>query len=55
MKNLFAKKLKELRQEKLLSQSDISKEFNVSKQTVSAWKKGLQETDFDTLIKIVKF
>lgn len=55
MKNKFCVQLKYLRNEAGLSQNELAKVFNVSKQTVSAWEKGLQETDFDTLIKLARY
>ena len=55
MKSEFAKQLKYLRNEAGISQNELAKVFNVSKQTVSAWEKGLQETDFNTLIKIANY
>jgi len=55
MENLFAKRLKELRVENNLSQNDMAKEFNVRGQTISAWENGLQETNFDTLIKLALY
>lgn len=55
MKSEFAKQLKYLRIEAGISQNELAKAFNVSKQTVSAWEKGLQETDFNTLIKIANY
>lgn len=55
VKSEFAKQLKYLRIEAGLSQSQLAEIFNVSKQTISAWENGLQETDLNTLIKIANY
>lgn len=55
MKHLFGVKIKELRETKGLSQVDLSSALKVTKQTISAWEKGLQETDFSMLIVIAKY
>jgi len=54
MQNLFSTRIKELRESEGISQIALSKILNNSRQTISAWEKGLQETDFDTLISIAK-
>lgn len=51
----FAEQLKFLREDEGLSQNDFAKLLNISKQTVSAWERGAQETDYETLIKIALF
>ena len=53
VENKFAVRLKELRGE--LSQNQLAEVFNVKSQTISAWETGIQETDFDMLIKIAKY
>ncbi|MCL2862397.1 MAG: helix-turn-helix domain-containing protein [Firmicutes bacterium] len=55
MKSLFDEKIKEFRDYKNLSQGDLANIFNVTRQTVSAWENGIQETDFSTLINLAKF
>ena len=55
MESLFGLRVRELRETHELSQLQLAKEFHVTKQTVSAWEKGLQETDFSMLIEIAKF
>jgi len=55
MDNKFSERVKELRDDRELSQGDLALEFKVTRQTVSAWEKGIQETDFDTLIKLAEF
>jgi len=55
MQNSFGTRIKELRESKNISQITLSKALNVSRQTISAWEKGLQETDFDMLINIATY
>lgn len=55
MKNTFGSRIKELRESKGLSQIEFAKNFNVTKQTISAWEKNLQETDFNMLIEIALY
>ncbi len=53
--NKFKIVLKELRNEKGLSQKQLSKELGVLERTISYWESGSRECDFDTLILISKF
>ncbi len=53
--NKFSNVLKELREEKKLSQIQFAKEFNVSQTTISGWETGYREPDFNTLIEIAKY
>lgn len=55
MKHLFGIRIKELRESKGLSQVELADIFCVTKQTISAWEKNIQETDFTLLIAIAKF
>ena len=55
MINTFGKKLKELRLEKKLTQEILSKDLNVSFNTISDWELKKHEPDFDMLIKIAKY
>lgn len=52
---LFGIRLRELRQEKNLSQKDFAVFFNVRQSTIADWERGIMETDFETLAKIAKF
>lgn len=52
MKNEFAKKLKELRTEKGMTQKQLAQAANVLERTVSHWENGSRECDFDTLLKL---
>ncbi|WP_027364795.1 helix-turn-helix domain-containing protein [Desulfotruncus alcoholivorax] len=45
----FAKRLKELRLEKEISQEDFGKIFNLSKSTISLYESGKREPDYITL------
>jgi len=51
---MFAKRLKELRTEVGLSQNQLAKRLNVSKQNISDWENGKSETSFELLIKIAE-
>lgn len=53
--NKFKSVLKELRNEKGLSQKQLAKELGVLERTISYWESGSRECDFDTLILIAKF
>lgn len=48
-------RIKELRQEKGLSQGDLAKHFGISQQTVSSYEKGIREPDITTLKKLADF
>lgn len=49
---MFAIRLKELRQNRNLSQKELAEILNVSTGTVGNWEVGLREPDFQTLTKI---
>lgn len=51
----FGQKLKELRNEKNLTQLQLAEIFNVSKTTICQWETCKQEPDFDKLTAISKF
>ena len=50
----FGKRLKELRQEKELSQRELSEQTGISKSTIGRWELGL-EPAFPYVIHIAKF
>jgi transcriptional regulator with XRE-family HTH domain len=52
---MFSKRLKELRLEKKLLQSQLATELNVDRTTIIKWESGQNQTDFATLIKIADF
>lgn len=53
--NNFHNILKELREEKGISQTQFAKEFNVRQTTVSGWETGYREPDYNTLIELAKY
>ena len=54
-KNVFGKKLKQLRIEKGLSQQKLGEIFGFCNQTISFWENGSREPDLDTLIQIAHY
>lgn len=55
MKNIFAIRLKELRQEKGIGQIELAKNLEVSKGIISLWENGQREPNMYSLIKLAKF
>ena len=51
----FAERLKELRIEKELTQTQLAKELQVSQRSISSWETGFRQPDFDTLKALAKF
>lgn len=51
----FGKRLKELRREKGLTQSQLAKVFNVSRVTITHWERGDQLCSLEMLVKIVLY
>lgn len=49
---VFGERLKELRNEKKLSQKELAELLNVSGNTVHAWERDKQEPSMGTLLKI---
>jgi len=47
--------LKELREEKELSQAELGKEIGVKQTTISQYERGLREPDFQTLKRLCDF
>ena len=52
---LFKERLKELRIEKGLTQTQLAKELRVNKRTISNWEVGERQPDLDTLEVIAKY
>jgi len=52
---MLAKRLRELRIEKSLSQSDIAKIVGVSQQAIGNYESGTRTPDPDTIIKLANF
>lgn len=53
--NLFGKILRQLREERNISQSALGKILGFCNQTVSCWESGKREPDLDTLVEIAKY
>lgn len=51
----FGERVKELRIEKGMKQSDLAKVFNIKPATLSRWENGIIEPDYKTLIKLAKY
>ncbi len=51
----FATRLRELRIERRLSQSELAAVLNVDQRTISNWEKCVREPNFDMLTCIAKF
>ncbi len=53
--NEFGNHIKELREERKMSQAQAGRIFHVTGQTFSRWETGVMEPDFDTLKKIAEY
>jgi transcriptional regulator with XRE-family HTH domain len=53
--SIFGKRLKELRNEKDLTQEKLGQIFNVRKGTISNWENGNRFPNEETLIKLADF
>ncbi len=53
--NKFAERLKELREQKGLSQNTLSKELNIGQPTIARWEANLQIPNIDYAILIAKY
>ena len=53
--NRFAERLKELREEKGLSQNQLAKFTGFSQVAISLWEKNLRTPTIDVIIVLVKF
>lgn len=51
----FPERLRELREKKELTQTELGKIFNLSKQTISSYEKGGSRPSQETLIKMAEF
>ena len=52
---VFCKRLKELRLEKELKQSDFAKVMNLASNTISSWERGNSSPDLNELKLIAQF
>lgn len=53
--NKFAERLKDLRLEKGLSQSDLARENGMSTSCINMWEKALRIPNIDSIIVLVEF
>ena len=53
--NKFPERLKKLREEKGLSQSELAKAIDCSQVAISRWERGLQIPNIDTAIIFAKY
>ena len=53
--NIFNKRIRELRIEKNLSQSNLAKLIGVTQSTIAKWETKIRQPDIDTLIEIAKY
>lgn len=51
----FYVRLKELRIERGLMQSELASQLNVNQRTISNWEKNIREPNIDMIIKIAQF
>ena len=49
---IIAKRIKELREEKGLSQKELAKELSVTQTTISKWEQDIRNPDIYTIVKI---
>lgn len=52
---MFGSRLKQIREEKGISQIDMAKLFSIANTTISQWESGKRNPDHDTLIKIADY
>lgn len=55
MKNKFAERVKELREEKDVSQRELARNINVSSAIVSKWEAGLMQPTADNIIAVADY
>ena len=53
--NKFAERLKELREEKSLSQRNLAKELGVSQAAIARWENNLQIPNIEVAIIVAKY
>ena len=53
--NKFAERLKELREEKNLTQYELSKKVNISTACINRWEKNLRVPNIDSIIILCQF
>lgn len=55
MKNLFAERLKELREEKGISQRELARNLQVSSAIISKWENRLMQPTADNIIAVADY
>jgi len=55
MKTLFAKRLREIREKKRLTQKDLAKHFDVTPVAYGGWERGDAEPSLENLAEISKY
>ena len=53
--NKFSERLRELREEKNLTQYELSKKVNISTACINRWEKNLRVPNIDSIIILSKF
>ena len=53
--NKFAERLKDLREERGLTQYELSKQVNISHACINRWEKNLRVPNIDSIIILCKF
>lgn len=53
--NKFAERLKELREEKGLSELQLAKVLGISSTTINRWERGLRIPNLDSLVLLSRF
>ncbi|MBQ2718092.1 MAG: helix-turn-helix transcriptional regulator [Clostridia bacterium] len=53
--NRFAERLKELREERKLTQYELSKKVNLSAACINRWEKSLRVPNIDSIIILCRF
>lgn len=53
--NKFAERLKELRNEKDISQNELAKQLNISVACINRWENNLRTPNIDSLILLCEF
>ena len=51
----FAKRVKEQRIKKGLSQPQLAEDIGLTKQTISLWERGVRRPDFETMNKLAQY
>lgn len=52
---IIAKRIKELREEKGLSQKALAKELSVTQTTISKWEQDIRNPDLLTIVELCKY